>query len=347
MNKLNLAVIGCGHLGRIHAKLATQLDGASLVAVCDPDPTSREQVSKSVACESHADYRSVLPHIDAAVLAAPTSLHTRIADDLIQHGVHVLVEKPITTDLDQAQQLSTKAEQQGVVLAVGHVEQFNPTFAEARKEIRKPRLIEAVRTGGFTFRSTDVGVVFDLMIHDLDLIRSLADSPVVRTVATGISTLTPFEDFAEARLEFANGCIAHLKASRISQQAERSLNVYEAGRTVSIDMGARHASIMHQSDLVQRSDWNVHRLDSSEIDHYKKHVFDQLLPVEDISVAENNPLQDEQQDFVDSIRDGRPPRVSGADATESVRMAIDILHQIEVSHSRFRHGDRLGIRRAA
>ena len=237
MSNLKLAVIGCGHLGRIHAKLATQLDGAELIAVCDPDQASRQRVSESVNCDGFADYRTLLPQIDAAILAAPTSLHCTIATDLIRQGVHVLVEKPITTDLTQAQQLTTAAEKHGVVLAVGHVEQFNPTFAEARQQIQRPRFIEAVRTGVFTFRSTDVGVVFDLMIHDLDLIRSLAGSPVVQTVATGFSTLTSHEDFAEARLVFANGCVSHLKASRTSQHAQREMTVYEDHQAVSIDMG--------------------------------------------------------------------------------------------------------------
>ncbi|MDG2385263.1 MAG: Gfo/Idh/MocA family oxidoreductase [Pirellulaceae bacterium] len=347
MNKLNLAVIGCGHLGRIHARLATQLQGADLVAVCDPDPHAREQVARSNDCESTGDFRSLLPSIDAAILAAPTSLHCPIAIELIQHGIHVLVEKPITTDLNEAEKLTSAANLQGVVLAVGHVEQFNPTFAEARKQIQKPRFIEAVRTGGFTFRSTDVGVVFDLMIHDLDLIRSLAGSPVVQTTATGISTLTPHEDFAEARLVFANGCVAHLKASRTSQRAQRYMNVFEEEQAVSIDMGARQASLMSRSSLVQDNSWNIYGLSSEDVDHYKEHVFDQLLPVRNIEVNENNPLLDEQQDFIDSIRQGRQPRVPGSDAVESVRMATDILEQMKRSHANFHRSDRMTIRRAA
>ena len=347
MNKLKLAVIGCGQLGRIHARLATQLERAELVAVCDPDPISREQVAIGTDCESTGDFRSLLPKIDAAILAAPTSLHCPIAIELIQSGIHVLVEKPITTSIDEGERLTTAARQEGVVLAVGHVEQFNPTFAEARKQIQKPRFIEAVRTGGFTFRSTDVGVVFDLMIHDLDLIRSLADSPVVQTTATGISTLTPHEDFAEARLVFANGCVAHLKASRTSQQVQRQMNVYEEEQSVSMDMGARQASVMSRSSVVQHDSWSVYGLSSEDVDHYKAHVFEQLLPVQTITVNENNPLLDEQQDFIDSIQYGREPRVPGVDALESVRMATDILDQIERSHASFHRLDRMSLRRAA
>ena len=329
MNHLQLGVIGCGHLGKIHARLAQQLQHATLVGISDPSQAAREQVAETVNCRAFEDFGDLLPQIDAAIVAAPTSLHFSIVQQLLESGKHVLVEKPMTTDAEEAKQLVETAARQELVLAVGHVEQFNPTFAELRRRVSQPQFVEAVRTGGFTFRSTDVGVVFDLMIHDLDLIRSLAGCPVTEISATGFSLLSEHEDFAEARVTFANGCVAQLKASRASQTAERKLTIHSDAQRIDMDMASRQASILTRSPRVCSSNWNVRRLTAEATQDYKDKVFTELLPVESCQLPENNPLQDEQQDFIDSIREKRPPRVSGADATESIEMALEVIAQIQ------------------
>ena len=329
MNDLRLGVIGCGHLGKIHARLAQQLQHATLVGFSDPNQAAREQVAETVDCPAFEDFTDLLPHIDAAIVAAPTSLHFSIVQQLLESGKHVLVEKPMTTDVEEAKQLVETAARQELVLAVGHVEQFNPTFAELRRRVSQPQFMEAVRTGGFTFRSTDVGVVFDLMIHDLDLIRSLAGSPVTEISATGFSLLSEHEDFAEARVTFANGCVAQLKASRASQTAERKLTIHSDAQRIVMDMASRQGSILTRSPRVCSPSWNVRRLTAEATQDYKDKVFTELLPVESCQLPENNPLQDEQQDFVDSIREKRSPRVSAADATESIEMALKVIAQIQ------------------
>lgn len=329
MNHLKIGVIGCGHLGKIHARLATQLEHATLVGASDPSESAREFIDANVGCPTFDDYRTLAAQIDAAIVAAPTSLHFDIVQALIDQGIHVLVEKPMTTNLIEAERLVAAARSQQVVLAVGHVEQFNPTFAEMRQQIQHPRLIEAVRTGGFTFRSTDVGVVFDLMIHDLDLIRSLAGCPVADISATGFSLLSNHEDFAEARVTFTNGCTALLKASRTSQPAERKLTVHTGPQRIEMDLATRQAHVMSQSAVARHPEWNVHDLTPQQVASYKEQVFEQLLPVESCELPQNNPLQDEQQDFVNSILDKTAPRVSGGDALESIRMAIDVIACIQ------------------
>ena len=190
MNELRLAVIGCGHLGRIHARLLSEIEQVRLVAAVDPDPAARQAVAEPLQIESWSDYQQLPGQVDAAVLAAPTSMHAEIALYLMERGIHLLVEKPMAVTSHDAQQMMLASARHAVVLAVGHVERFNPAFLAVRHQIQQPRVIEAARSGGFTFRSTDVGVVLDLMIHDLDLVLSLVPSPVVRIDATGLPVVT-------------------------------------------------------------------------------------------------------------------------------------------------------------
>jgi len=214
---LRLAVIGAGRLGGFHAQKAAANPDVELVAVVDPVPAARNRVAAECHTRALADYRGLVGAIDAAIVAAPTRLHHRIGMDLAGEGVHLLVEKPLCSRLAEAEELVERAEKQGVVLQVGHVERFNPAFAAAAPYLVEPKYIEAVRASGFTFRSTDVGVVLDLMIHDIDLVLSLVGSPVQRVEAMGVSVLGGHEDAANARIQFASGCVATLSASRVSR----------------------------------------------------------------------------------------------------------------------------------
>jgi predicted dehydrogenase len=331
MNKLRLAVIGCGHLGRIHARLLSEIEQVQLVAAVDPDPAARQAVAGSLNLESCSDYRQLPGQVDAAVLAAPTSMHAKIALYLMERGIHLLVEKPLAPTAQDAQRMMLASARHAVVLAVGHVERFNPAFLAVRRQSQQPCAIEAARTGGFTFRSTDVGVVLDLMIHDLDLVLSLVPDPVVQIEAVGLPVVTEHEDVAQARIEFANGCVANLKASRTSPQAERQMTVYERDQHLFVDFNQRSVQVMLRSNSLRDGSFCLDRCPPAQIEALKGHVFDQLLPVSTVDVAEANPLRDELVDFVDSVRGRHRPRVSAEEAYRCVRLAEQIQEQIRRS----------------
>ncbi len=329
MSKLRMAVVGCGHLGRIHARLLSELESVQLVAVVDPNPDACQAVAESLSIEAQRDYRDLFGRVDAVVLAAPTSLHADIGIQLMERGIHLLVEKPLATTAYDAQRMLLASARHAVVLATGHVERFNPAFQALRQQVQQPYLIEAVRAGGFTFRCTDVGVVLDLMIHDLDLILNLVSSPVVRIDALGRSVLTEHEDLAQARIEFANGCVASLKASRTNPVAERQMTVYEPDQHLFVDFNARRVQVLLRSNPLRDGSFRPDRCSPSQVEALRGHVFDQLLPISELQVAETNPLRDELIDFVESIQQHRRPRIAAEDAVRAVRLAEQICDQIQ------------------
>ncbi len=226
MNRLRVAVIGAGRLGGFHAQKLAQLPEVELVGVADPVESQRSRVAAECRTAAFADYRELCGRIDAAVVAVPTRLHHALGKELLRRGIHVLMEKPLTPTAAEADELVALARRQRLVLQVGHVERFNPALAAASPHLRSPHYLEAVRASGFTFRSTDVGVVLDLMIHDLDVVLSLVRSELRRVDAMGISVLGGHEDVANARLEFANGCVAALSASRVSYEPVRHMQIW-------------------------------------------------------------------------------------------------------------------------
>jgi predicted dehydrogenase len=226
MTPLRLAVIGAGHLGRIHARIAAGIDEIKLVAVADPVAQCRDAAAAEGKTRAVADYRELIGEIDAAILATPTNTHHTIGVELLSSGIPLFIEKPLTTNAAAADELVNLARKQGLVLQVGHVERFNPALTWVASEVHDPKYIEATRTSGYSFRSTDIGVVLDMMIHDLDIVLAFANSAVKHVQALGISVLGGHEDMATARLTFASGCIAQLTASRVSFQQQRTMNIF-------------------------------------------------------------------------------------------------------------------------
>jgi predicted dehydrogenase len=329
VNTVKLAVIGTGHLGRIHARLAAGLENVQLVGVVDPVSAARDAVAEEVGARPCADYRDLLGEIDAAILATPTATHHQIGMDLLNHGVHLLVEKPIAFDVAQADELIGAARRQGLVLQVGHVERFNPALARVLPHVHEPKYIEAKRVSGFPFRSTDIGVVHDLMIHDLDVILSLVRSPVARVEAMGVAVLGQHEDTANARVVFENGCVANITASRVSYAAERTMQIWCAESFASIDFGLRTTTVVEpREDILQRR-FSLESLTGEEKAHLKRHLFDELLKKETVEGAEGNALLDEQRDFADSILSARTPRVSGEAGRDALALAGQILECID------------------
>lgn len=327
---LRLAVVGAGHLGRIHARLAPQVEGVELVAVVDPSPEARSLAEAECKAPVLSDYHDLLGNIDAAVVATPTRFHHSVGMDLLQHGVHLFVEKPITTTVAEADELLACAKKQGVVFQVGHIERFNPAWNQAAimPLVRDPKYIEAMRYSSYTFRSTDIGVVLDLMIHDLDLTLHFANSPVVDVRALGVSVLGGHEDVAHARLEFASGCVANLKASRVSYAPSRNMQVWSENGCVTLDFSNRQAvAVRPVSELSQR-EFDLDDVDAASLAHLKDHLFEDLLPKETHEAAAQNALLEELRDFAGSIREQREPRVTGEQGRSVLAVAEQILQSI-------------------
>jgi predicted dehydrogenase len=329
MKPLRVAVVGAGHLGRIHARLAAAAPEIELVAVADPLEAPRISVSHEANTAPISDYRTLIGKIDAAIIATPTSTHHAIGIDLLNGGVPLLIEKPLAPTAAQAEELAALARKKGLVLQVGHVERFNAALNAVAADVRDPKYIDAARTSGYTFRSTDIGVVLDVMIHDIDIVLSLAKSTVEDVQALGVSVLGGHEDMATARLTFASGCVAQLSASRVSFQQKRAMTVFTSRGSASINFATHEATVVRPREDVLRREFRVDRLSPTERAYWKEHLFDELLVHSRCDSPPGNAIQEEHRDFVAAIRDGRSPRVDGTAGYDAVAVAEMILERIE------------------
>jgi predicted dehydrogenase len=275
-----------------------------------------------------AQIDALINRLDAAVIATPTALHHEVAEQLLSDGVHLLVEKPITRTVAEANRLITLAHRRGLVLQVGHVERFNPAWNAVVRHLARPQYIEAVRAGTFTFRSTDVSIVLDLMIHDLDLAMSLAQSPVVDVQAMGIALFGPHEDIALARLEFANGCVATFKASRASYEAQRTMHVVSQQAFAAIDFAKGEARLMHPAPAVLRGEVDLTQCPPEQRPQIQESMFRDLLRLETVQVERTNAILQQQREFVASVRHGAPVRVPGEQGRDALAVAAQILESM-------------------
>jgi predicted dehydrogenase len=297
---LRVAVVGVGHLGRHHARILSVLDGANLVAVVDVNRERAEQVASSVGARALLDVGELEGQVDAVTVAVPTEAHVPVALPLLRQGIAVLVEKPLARSSQEADTLIAAAASSGATLAVGHTERYNPAVAAATSFVREPRFIEVHRLGTFPDRSLDIDVVFDLMIHDIDIVLSLVGSEVEGIEAVGVPVLTDRIDIANARLRFASGCIANLTASRISRERVRKIRFFQHDAYVSIDYGAQDLEVYR---LVRKGE------SRPTIDGGK------------VPVDHEEPLKREMVDFLGAVRDGRPPLVTADDGRRAVELA--------------------------
>ena len=328
MSQLRIAVIGAGHLGRIHAKLLGSVDGAQLVGISDPFEQARATASELYQVPVHADYRDLIPEIDAAIIAAPTDSHAKITRDLLKAGKHVFVEKPLTIDRSDATQLAALAGAKQLTLQVGHVERFNPAFTALGDLAVDVKYVEAVRASRFPGRCLDVGVVMDLMIHDLDLVLSFTDAPIRWISASGLSVVSGHEDIAETRIEFECGMVANLKASRVSPEAARQMQVFGSNGFAEIDFGQPSLSLIKPSrDLTDRT-FDLDEQADSPLG-YADELFTDKLSAETIQLSPRNAILDELHDFVISIQSGSAPTVDGVAGARAVDIAQRILESIE------------------
>lgn len=305
---IRAAVVGVGHLGRHHARILAALEGVSLVAVVDTDAGRAADVASSTGARPLGDYRELAGQVDAVSIAAPTELHHEIALAFLRQGVSVLVEKPMTRTLAEADELIAAAAGSGATLAVGQTERYNPAVAAVLPFITTPRFIEVHRLGVFPDRSLDIDVIFDLMIHDLDLIASMVASEVTSVEAVGVPVLTPKFDIANARLRFASGCIANLTASRISRERVRKIRFFQPDSYISIDYAAQEVE-----------GWRLVRRDGQ-----RPSIEGGALPVQ-----KDEPLRRELADFIGAVRERRRPVVDGEAGRAALALATRIAEKME------------------
>lgn len=330
MNRLRIAVIGAGHLGKIHARLVASINEAQLVAVAEPNQTAQKSVSEFLPhdVEIVADYRKLIGQIDAAIVATPTRTHFDIASELLPAGIHTLIEKPLTDSISDAQAIVDMAHRHDCVVAVGHCEQFNAAIGKAAQEVGVPKFIQAARLSGYTFRSTDIGVIHDLMIHDIDLVNSMFPGHLVESRASGISVFGHHEDIAQARLQFSCGGVANLTASRCSFSPERSIQIFGT------DGFARVNLANHQVDLVRVPSWIRQReidfesITAAQKEFVREHLFTNVLTQQQTEVEPVNAILSEQQDWIDAIVNGSGPRVSAEQGRQAVEIAQSMLDSI-------------------
>jgi predicted dehydrogenase len=328
LKPVNVAVVGVGHLGRIHARILAGLPQFSLAGLVDPVAENLDRAVADFRAPGFRHPRELAGAIDAAVIAAPTRFHHQVASELLCQGVHLLVEKPLAATYKEACELVDLARRHGAVLQVGHVERFNPAFAAAQPHIGAPKYVSAVRRSGFSFRSTDIGVVLDLMIHDIDLVLSLVRSPLRQVEALGLALFGRHEDVANARLAFENGCVVELSASRASRAPMRTMDVWSHRAFASLDFTARTAAVIRPSNAILRRELDVERLSAADRDALRDKLLAEHLPVDQLSAEPRDAITAELEDFAASIRDGRAPQVTGEAGRDAVDVAERILAKI-------------------
>jgi predicted dehydrogenase len=304
---LRVAVVGVGYLGRHHARILSSLPGATLVAVVDINAARASEIARQCGARAYTDFHDVLGGVDAVTVAVPTESHLAVARPFLERGVPALVEKPMARSLGEVDELLAAAAAGKTFVAAGHTERYNPAVQAVLPLVTTPRFVEVHRLGVFPERSLDVDVVFDLMIHDLDVVSSLVRSPVAAVEAVGVPVLTPRVDIANARLRFASGCIANITASRISRERVRKIRFFQPDAYISIDYAAREVEAYR---LARRAG------ERPAIEGGK-------LPVRN-----EEPLKLELADFVAAVAESRPPLVTGEDGRRAVMLAEEITRQM-------------------
>jgi predicted dehydrogenase len=303
---LRVAVVGVGHLGRHHARILGSLAGVELSGIYDLNRQRAEEIAAASETRVLTDLASLPGEVDAATIAVPTEAHVSVARPLVARGLPVLIEKPLARSVAEADELLAVARERGVLVAVGHTERFNPAVVAARPYLHAPRFIEVHRLGTFPERSLDIDVVFDLMIHDLDVVLSIVDAPVASIDAVGVPVLTSKIDIANVRLRFANGCIVNLTASRISRERVRKIRFFQSESYVSVDYASQELEV-----------WRLVRPKAGmpSIEGGRQ------------PVSNDEPLRRELEDFVEAVRHGRAPTVPGEEGRRALGLAQQISEQ--------------------
>ncbi|MCB1175361.1 MAG: Gfo/Idh/MocA family oxidoreductase [Leptospiraceae bacterium] len=314
--KVKLGLVGTGHMGQYHVNVAVGMEPYEIVGICDANAEQLQTVAERFDLKAYSDFEVMLAEVDAVAIAVPTVLHFEIARKALEAGKHVLVEKPITTSVAQAEELVHIAESKQLVLQVGHIERFNGAVLELGKVVSEPYLIESRRLAPFNKRISDVGVVLDLMIHDIDIILNLVSKPVKSVHARGSSVFSKHEDYAAATIHFEGGCVANIVASRVTQTKIRRLSISQKNAFILQDFATQDIEIHRQAS-------SAYLMTREEL-KYKQESF-----IEHVAVHRDNPLRQEHQHFVDTIRGKCSSIVSPQEELRTLKIASDILQDVQ------------------
>jgi predicted dehydrogenase len=313
---MRTAVVGVGYLGRFHAQKYAVLANSELVGIADPSPLVREAVGAELGVAAYADHRELLGRVDAVSIVTPTPHHFTVAKEFLEAGAHVLVEKPMTTTVEEGEGLIEAARRANRILQVGHLERFNAAVQALQPILTTPRFIESARLAPFKHRGTDVDVVLDLMIHDIDLILSIVRSPVVAVDAIGTSVFSKEIDIANARLRFANGCVANATASRVSMKTERRLRLFQDDAYVSVDLQQKVLTVIRKGAGMGADGMPQ-------------------VAIEETNYEQGDALKAEIEAFLEAAATGQSPAVTGEDGLLALRTAVSIAEQVASSMGKF------------
>ncbi|HHT9119643.1 MAG TPA: Gfo/Idh/MocA family protein [Candidatus Hypogeohydataceae bacterium YC41] len=329
--KVKVAVIGVGHLGKEHARIYSQLPDVELVGVVDTDRERGEQVAQRLKVQFFPEAEEVADKVSAVSVAVPTSAHYPVASYFLKKAIPVMLEKPVGLNLKEAEELVELSARNKVILQIGHVERFNPALQAIERYPMIPRFIECHRLSAFNFRTKDIGVVLDLMIHDIDIILHLARSEVKKVEAVGTRIISNKEDIANARIIFENGCVANLTASRVSFRPMRKIRIFSENTYISLDYEKQEAIIYKKSPRLTLESINPEKLGIKSLTDLKSFDFGDLLEIKHITMNNEEPLKKELESFIECVRENRRPAVSGEEGLRALRVATDVLNDMEQS----------------
>jgi predicted dehydrogenase len=329
MRRCKLGVVGVGHLGQAHARILASLPNVELAGVVDTNSNQADLIARRHGTRVFDHHCDLADHVDAACIVTPTVFHHTVAKDFLGRGLPVLVEKPLALNLDEAIELVELARQNETILQVGHIERFNPAFEELRSKPINPKFIEAERHGIFTGRSTDIGAVMDLMIHDLDLLLDLVAEPVEEVQALGMTVFGRHEDMASARLRFAGGCIAHLTASRMSPKAKRKMRIWAPEGYAGLDFCDKRLTLVQPSPELRLYGLNTRGLTPAERSGLPDAIFKQHLQMQERTFeGASDQLTRELEDFVRCVQTRSAPRVTGEAGRNAIALAGRIIESL-------------------
>lgn len=335
MKSLRTGVVGVGHMGANHARVYAELAGSAFSAVYDIDPRACRAVATKFGVYAAASLEDFASRVDAATICSPTIAHFDISAKLLALGKHLLIEKPIADTPGRARELARLAAEKGCILQVGHIERFNPVLAELEKRLQNPRFLEVTRLSSYPNRSTDIGVVLDLMIHDLEIILHLIRSPIVSIDPVGIAVLSRGEDIANVRIHFENGCVANVTASRISQDRVRKIRVFQENAYLSLDYQNQSGYLLRLAESTERASSTLGKFIGLATDSaITMEVHGRRIVREPVPVVKGEPLRIELAHFLECVRAGATPKVTGQSAAAALDLALEITRRIEEADPR-------------
>ncbi len=329
MQKIRTAVIGAGKMGGIHAKVYNSLDNCELVGIVDSDMGKAEKLAEVYGCKAYTDCSEVAGKVEAVTISAPTIFHCELAELFIKNGVAVMIEKPLAASVAEGKRIVELAEKHGVVVGVGHSERCNPVVQAMKRLDIEPRFIQANRVSPYPFRSSDVGVVLDVMIHDIDIILSLAASPVKKVDAVGVNVIGEHEDICNARIVFENGCVANVTASRLALKTERKVRLFSSQAYLSLDFFKKEGVIIKADPNINVVEWVREHQVSGDTD-FSDVNWPDLLHIEQLEIEDSEPLRVEQESFLKAVSDKScRPEVTGAEGLSAIECAGQILASLK------------------